>query len=211
MKRETTRLPKFKRLKRLLQRPDYQVVGVLELLWELTAAFHEDGAIGRWTNAAIADALEWDGDPGNLVMMLIESEWLDEVADPSARLIVHDWYTHVYPGQWDRIKKRVQRAIASSKAPAWQVAMFEKARAERSARSDVDAGGEGPEPDSPPDRPPASGGVRPRPDASPPSLVLSCLGLPLPPPPPPPRLRRRWRLCVRMGQNGACRTSTWGG
>ena len=160
MKRETTRLPKFKRLKRLLQRPDYQVVGVLELLWELTAAFHEDGAIGRWSNDQIADSIEWDGDAGNLVMMLVAAGWLDEVEDPSARLVVHDWYTHVYPGQWDRIKKRIQRAIAAGRAPAWQVQMFERARVERSAKSD-DADGE------------TSGSVRQRPDTSPPSLVLS--------------------------------------
>lgn len=93
VKKDTPSKLKFKLLKRKLDRPFYQVVGLLESLWRLTEMNTPDGNIGKLTNEEIAADLEWDGDANALILMLIESRWIDR--SEKHRLVIHDWSDHV--------------------------------------------------------------------------------------------------------------------
>ena len=93
MKRGTQEHPKIKRLCRELGgAPLYHAAGILELLWLHTARFSARGDIGKWTNEDLATAVDWRGDPAELVRALVVSGWLDE--DTEYRLVVHDWDKH---------------------------------------------------------------------------------------------------------------------
>jgi len=103
MKSNTSQLVKYHLLKMRMKAPKYQVSGVLEELWQFTAKNAPLGDIGKFKNIHIAAMLEWDGDPDELVAMLVEAEWLDESEE--FRLIVHDWHDHAP----NYIKGNVQR------------------------------------------------------------------------------------------------------
>ena len=92
LKREAIGSTKMKRLGRLLEIPQYQVVGILESLWHTTAKEAPQGNIGKLSNEDIALGIEWMGDPQALISALVQSRWLDEQDD--ARLVVHDWHLH---------------------------------------------------------------------------------------------------------------------
>lgn len=93
MKKGTTELIKFKRLMRKLGEGPRGTVGLLELLWQITARDARDGGIGRYTNEEIAVGCDWHGDPDDLVAALVECRWLDE--HPGVRLVIHDWADHL--------------------------------------------------------------------------------------------------------------------
>ncbi len=84
---------KFKKLKRRLGLPEWQVVGLLESTWKLCRTSAKAGDIGQYSNEDIAAAIEYAGDADEMIAALVESGWLDE--DPEYRLIVHDWSDHV--------------------------------------------------------------------------------------------------------------------
>lgn len=67
-------------------------VGFLELMWHWTARFAPPGDIGRWSDAEIAGALRWEGEPAVLIGALLDSRFLDH--DFNHRLIVHHWSEH---------------------------------------------------------------------------------------------------------------------
>lgn len=69
------------------------MVGVLETLWRVTQADAPAGDIGRLDNIEIADAMEWEGDPDELINALVETHWIDE--DDEFRLVIHNWSKHV--------------------------------------------------------------------------------------------------------------------
>ena len=92
VKHSTPDSMKFKRLKRRLALPTYQVVGLLELLWIATQKNSPRGDIGRFDDEAIAVELDWAGCPAELIKALVETGWLD--ADPIHRLLVHGWSEH---------------------------------------------------------------------------------------------------------------------
>lgn len=98
---------KTKRLKRRLNIPLYQTVGLLETLWQITTESADAGDIGRFSDEDIALALEWEGDPGELVEAMVETGWLDH--DPVQRLVVHDWLDHAPEFIKERVRKRDQR------------------------------------------------------------------------------------------------------
>lgn len=98
---------KTKRLKRRLNIPLYQTVGLLETLWQITTESADAGDIGRFSDEDIALALEWEGDPGELVAAMVETGWLDH--DPVHRLVVHDWLDHAPEFIKERVRKRDQR------------------------------------------------------------------------------------------------------
>src|SRR6185312_5436053 len=54
--------------------------------------FTPQGNIGKYSDLAIESWLEWDGEEGKLIDVLIKSGWLD--VDDTHRLIVHDWHQH---------------------------------------------------------------------------------------------------------------------
>ena len=104
MKQGTTSKLKFKKLRRTLGDPPlYQVIGLLESLWQFTATDAPLGDVGKFSNDDIATAVEWPGDPNELVAALIKTEWLDISDD--FRLVVHHWHEHCP----DYLRKRVQR------------------------------------------------------------------------------------------------------
>jgi hypothetical protein len=92
MKRGAPDNPKLKRLAAILQRPRYQIVGIMESIWHFCAYYAKRGDIGKWSNAEIAAAIEWDGDAEMLVNALIDTRLLDE--NNEFRLLVHDWHEH---------------------------------------------------------------------------------------------------------------------
>ncbi|MEI7850639.1 MAG: hypothetical protein WCH86_02290 [Kiritimatiellales bacterium] len=83
---------KFKKLKRRLNLPHWQAVGLLEALWQFTCANAPQGDIGRHSNEDICASLEWGGDADELIKTLTECGWLD--IHEECRLSVHDWHEH---------------------------------------------------------------------------------------------------------------------
>jgi hypothetical protein len=92
MKRGTPRHPKTSGLMHALGCSYQEAVGVLELLWHFTAEYALAGDIGRWTNAQIAEGIQWSADPDRLIEALVKVRWLEEAVPD--RLRVHDWYSH---------------------------------------------------------------------------------------------------------------------
>lgn len=78
-------------------------IGLLVLLWDFTGQYAPNGAVGRFTDQAIADAVEWKDQASALIACLVRSGWIDETDDQSARLVVHDWGAGC--DQW--VKKRL--------------------------------------------------------------------------------------------------------
>ena len=84
---------KRKRLSRALNISRALTVGMLEVLWQLTAREAKQGDIGaKFTDEDIACELDWPGDPEQLVTALVDTGWLDR--HPEHRLLVHDWHEH---------------------------------------------------------------------------------------------------------------------
>jgi len=96
MKHSTLHSTKFLKLKLRLKAKTFEVIGILEGLWILTATNTPDGGIGRRSNEDIAAFLDWDRDPDFLVEQLVATGWID--LDPDSRLVIHDWYDHC--SQW---------------------------------------------------------------------------------------------------------------
>lgn len=102
MKRGTPRHPKVLELASILKIPRYAAVGLLEMLWHFTAEFAHPGDIGRFKNTAIASALDYTDDPGELIRALTVCGWVDPCE--CHRLRVHDWQDHA--------DQTVQRVLA---------------------------------------------------------------------------------------------------
>ena len=92
MKRGTTEHPKFLDLCTQLSIPRYAGVRMLEFLWHFTARFVPRGDIGKFSNSAIARALEWEKGAEELIQALVDCRWIDE--GPTHRLVIHDWHEH---------------------------------------------------------------------------------------------------------------------
>jgi len=119
MKRGTPEHPKTRILTEKLAAPTYAACGILELLWHMTARYAPRGDIGRFSDAAIADHLDWKGNPELLVAALVDSGWLER--DVTHRLIIHDWKDHCEQSakRWcernkvDFVKKSVSSHVQS--------------------------------------------------------------------------------------------------
>ena len=105
MKRATLNHPKTHALATAMGSTRRDALGLLTLLWDFTGQYAPTGTIGHFTNAAIADAVDWEGNPDELVGHLVQSGWIDEVDDQSERLLIHHWSDHCE--QW--VRKRLQR------------------------------------------------------------------------------------------------------
>jgi len=81
----------------------YQAVGLLEMLWHLTDREAPRGDIGKLSDEAICDSLDWPGSPPALIDALAECGWLDRCEDH--RLVVHDWQDHCT----DALRKKIAR------------------------------------------------------------------------------------------------------
>lgn len=92
MKREAFDHPKLKLLARDLSISLSHARGIVVSLWVLTGISFPRGDIGRLTNEEIAVAIDYPGDPDELIAILNKRRLLDELSD--CRLYVHDWHDH---------------------------------------------------------------------------------------------------------------------
>lgn len=113
MKREGFHHRKVRRLARLLR--EHGVAqhalplarGICEGLWYMTATEAPHGDVGRIPDEELADHIGWDGDPADLIDVLVEAELVDR--DPAHRLVTHDWADHA--------DKHVHRRVTRSGRP----------------------------------------------------------------------------------------------
>lgn len=103
VKRGTPSHPKTLWLKAGLGLSKHEVVGVLELLFHFGAQHAPQGDIGKWSDAQIAEGVEWTRDPAELVRNLVDSGYLD--VSKKHRLLLHEWHIHADQG----VKKFLQR------------------------------------------------------------------------------------------------------
>ncbi len=96
MKREALEHTKLKRLRRRLNLPKWQAVGLLETLWHLTAKQTPRGDIGKLSDEDIAIGIDYSGDEILMVDALVASGWVDR--HPEHRLLIHDWHEHCDDG-----------------------------------------------------------------------------------------------------------------
>jgi len=92
MKRGAPDHPKMRRLARRLGLPHMAAVGCMEMLWHWTARYAQDGAVGRYCDDDIADALHWTNPAERLITALVESGFVDR--DETHRLVLHGWSEH---------------------------------------------------------------------------------------------------------------------
>jgi hypothetical protein len=97
-------------------------IGYLQLLWYFTAQHAVQGNVGKWTDAAIAKACDWEGDPVKFIGAMVAAHWID--ADPTHRLLIHDWADHAE--QWVKLKlqkNKLEFARPTAIATAMPIAM----------------------------------------------------------------------------------------
>jgi hypothetical protein len=109
MKRGTPEHPKVVRFAKLLRVRRHVAVGLLEMLWHLTARYTPAGDVGKWSDEEIATALDWDGDPARLLQAFVVAGLLEP--HPTHRLIVHDWAEHADDGVRLLLKRRGQSFV----------------------------------------------------------------------------------------------------
>lgn len=115
MKHATPHHPKTRRLKKLIgEAPLYQVVGLLETLWQFAAEYADDGDLGRYSPEEIADWLEWKGDPAELLEHLVAARWLDR---SDGRLVIHDWQDHCPEFVKKRHSRKKTSAVGGQRPP----------------------------------------------------------------------------------------------
>lgn len=92
MKRGAPDHPKMRRLARRLGLPHMAAVGCMEMLWHWASRYAQDGAIGRYDDDDIADALYWTEPAERLITALVEAGFVDR--DEQRRLMLHGWSEH---------------------------------------------------------------------------------------------------------------------
>jgi len=112
MKANAADHPKVRRLARKLAITRWQVIGVLESVWQFAAQYAEDGVLcPRYTPAEIADFIEWDDDATALFAAMVDAGLLDREDD---EIVIHDWAEHAPDYVKKRLQKRVARAAKKS-------------------------------------------------------------------------------------------------
>lgn len=92
MKRAAYRHPKMFDLADRLKISLSFASGLVQFLLDYTADAAPAGDIGKWSDATIARACAWSGDPTEFVDALVGAGWLDRCA--KRRLVVHDLADH---------------------------------------------------------------------------------------------------------------------
>lgn len=98
--------PKTLHLADMLDIEPWAALGLLEALWDWSAEYAFDGALGRHVDAVIADGIKWRGRPVHLILILVLTGWLDPVSDENVRFVIHDWEQHMQ----EMVKKRLMRS-----------------------------------------------------------------------------------------------------
>jgi hypothetical protein len=90
--------PKTKRAARLLEIPIPLMIGHLHMLWYWCLDYAQDGDLGKYDDADIADAAGWEGEAARFVSALLDCAPRDEVGflerDSDGILHIHDWYDY---------------------------------------------------------------------------------------------------------------------
>ena len=95
--------PKTRRLCRYLGISRREAIGLLHLLWWWCLDYAPDGDLAGYDADDLADAVDWEGDPQQLVDALLRAGFLDRDRDV---LTVHDWWS--YAGKL--VERRQQHA-----------------------------------------------------------------------------------------------------
>lgn len=103
MKRGTLEHSKMRRLRKVLDLRLYEAAGLLETLWHLADRESPRGDIGKLSDEAICDSLDWARDHKTLLDALVDCGWIDRCEEH--RLVVHDWHDHCN----DATRKRIMR------------------------------------------------------------------------------------------------------
>ena len=114
MKREAWGHRKYRKLSQILEIDECYAVGIVESLWRASDQELPAGNIGKLSNADIALAMRYGGDPDRLVAGLTEAGWIDP--HPDHRLIIHDWPDHCEHVIHNRIA-RAHHWFANGQAP----------------------------------------------------------------------------------------------
>jgi hypothetical protein len=181
MKRGTPRHPKLLALMEALHVDRAKAVGTLELLWHWTSDYAPAGDIGRWSDATIADACGWSGDPGELIAGLVRTGWVDMRTD--TRLVVHHWNEHCDDGVHLFLARRQLQFATGDRPSDKRLSRKERAAIKRRAHEkrieSAPTGAPAPAPapapatnkqQQPPPPPASAGGAIP-PDRHPPSTA----------------------------------------
>lgn len=128
MKRGTPDHPKTIDLQQRLGETRRGVVGLLEMLWHWCQKYAPAGDIGRWDDAAIAAAVQWDKDPSQLVEALVGAGWLD--AHPDCRLAVHDWHEHADDSVHMALYRAVRTFVNGDEPKSARISLKDRAKLE---------------------------------------------------------------------------------
>ncbi len=110
---EAGRHPKTKKLARLLGVSLPAAVGHLHYLWWWALDFAPTGSLGKFDAEDIADAMQWDGDPMQLVEALLAAGYVDDAEDG---LALHDWSEYAGKLLERRAKDRARKRTTSETA-----------------------------------------------------------------------------------------------
>lgn len=106
--------PKLKRFAREMSISKQEAIGYLHMLWWWALEYAPKGElIPLYNTDDIADAMEYEGNPDELVRCLIKSGFLDK--DNDNKVTVHDWYDYagklLKKREIDRERKRIAREV----------------------------------------------------------------------------------------------------
>jgi hypothetical protein len=87
--------------------------GILEGIWHLAGQHAPDGDLSRFSPIEIAEFIGWEGDPDELVRLLVKTRWLDRNDEV---LLVHDWSDHA-DGSVHKKLARARRTFATGEEP----------------------------------------------------------------------------------------------
>lgn len=110
---EVGRHPKTKKLARLLGVSLPAAVGHLHYFWWWALDFAQEGTLEKYDGYDLADAMQWDGDPDQLVEALISAGYIDDTDDG---LMIHDWRDYAGKLLERRAKDRARKRAASEAA-----------------------------------------------------------------------------------------------
>jgi hypothetical protein len=104
--------PKRKHLSRLLGISRRETIGVLHELWWWAYDYAPEGDLSEFTDEDIADAVDWERDPGEFVAALVQSKFIDQDR------CLHDWEDFaqkwIERRQADKERKRAKRSKPAS-------------------------------------------------------------------------------------------------
>ena len=110
---EVGRHPKTKKLARLLSVSLPAAVGHLHYFWWWALDFAQDGTLEKYDGYDLADAMQWDGDPDQLLEAMIEAGYIDDTEDG---LMIHDWGEYAGKLLERRAKDRARKRAAAEAA-----------------------------------------------------------------------------------------------